>query len=118
MHEALAARCENATEVPNVLLVGDCPRGADKFALQYYTDLVKKKPTTPIICKRFMANWTRHGAAAGPLRNQAMLDYAKQHCGVVEVVAFPLRSGLSKGTHDCIARAVKLGVTVTILEQP
>jgi len=51
----------------------------------------------------FEADWDRHGKAAGPMRNQAMLDAG---CG--GVIAFPGGSG----TADMCRRAERAGVKV------
>jgi hypothetical protein len=49
------------------------------------------------------AEWSKHGRAAGPKRNQAMLGQ-----GIDRVVAFPG----GKGTADMVARARRAGVEV------
>lgn len=52
----------------------------------------------------YKANWARYGKAAGPLRNQRMLDEGKPDT----VIAFPG----GKGTADMVRRARKAGVPV------
>ncbi|RTM07422.1 MAG: DUF2493 domain-containing protein [Hyphomicrobiales bacterium] len=52
----------------------------------------------------FRANWKAHGRAAGPIRNQKMLDDGKPGL----VVAFPG----GKGTEDMVSRAGNAGVRV------
>jgi hypothetical protein len=52
----------------------------------------------------FPADWKTHGKAAGPIRNQKMLDEGKPDL----VVAFP--GGV--GTADMVRRAKKAGVKV------
>lgn len=54
------------------------------------------------------ALWDLHGAAAGSLRNQSMVDAGADLC-----VAFPLPG--SKGTWDCVARADEAGIPVVIV---
>lgn len=64
-------------------------------------------------CYVFPANWKRDGKAAGPIRNQRMLDEAKPDL----VVAFPG----GKGTSDMVRRAKDAGVEVieaTLFETP
>ncbi len=50
-----------------------------------------------------MADWKRHGNAAGPIRNQEMVDE-----GADLLIAF----GGGKGTADCVRRAEKAGIPV------
>lgn len=54
--------------------------------------------------KVFKAEWSRHGKAAGPIRNQKMIDEAQPDV----VVAFPG----GKGTDDMVSRAIKSGISV------
>lgn len=51
----------------------------------------------------FPANWSRHGSAAGPIRNQEMLA-----SGIDLVIAF---DG-GRGTEDMVKRASKAGIEV------
>ena len=52
----------------------------------------------------FYADWTKHGRAAGPIRNQKMLEEGKPQM----VIAFPG----GRGTADMVSRARKAGVDV------
>lgn len=52
------------------------------------------------------ADWKKHGRAAGPIRNQSMLDVHTPHL----VVAFPG----GRGTADMVRRAKAAGVTVLL----
>jgi hypothetical protein len=54
--------------------------------------------------RRFSAQWGKHGKAAGPIRNQRMIDDGHPDL----VVAFPGGSG----TADCVARARAAGIEV------
>lgn len=54
-------------------------------------------------CESYSADWKTYGRAAGPIRNQAMLD-----AGVDLVVAFPG----GRGTEDMVRRAHSAGVKV------
>lgn len=54
--------------------------------------------------EEYKADWDTYGLAAGPLRNQRMLDEGKPDV----VLAFPG----GKGTADMVARARKAGVRV------
>lgn len=57
-----------------------------------------------IVHAPFAADWHRHGRAAGPLRNQRMIDVGKPDL----VVAFPG----GRGTADMVARAKAAGIEV------
>ena len=57
----------------------------------------------------YPANWGQHGRAAGPIRNQEMLD--KENPSFV--VAF--KGG--KGTEDMVNRAIKKGIKVVDLRE-
>ena len=50
--------------------------------------------------KIFKPDWLKYGKAAGPIRNQQIIEYA------THVIAFPSKTG--KGTQDSIIRAKKL----------
>lgn len=52
----------------------------------------------------FKADWKKHGRAAGPLRNQQMLDEGKPDL----VIAFPG----GRGTADMVRRAKAAGIPV------
>ena len=86
-------------ETPITVLMHGDARGADALADDWAAGKVKTATFTPA--------WEQHGRAAGPLRNQEMLD-----AGPDLVVAFPG----GHGTADMIQRAVKVGVPVKIVE--
>jgi hypothetical protein len=54
--------------------------------------------------KTYNADWLQHGKAAGPIRNQVMLDEFRPDV----VIAFPG----DRGTADLVSRAKKAGVRV------
>ena len=58
--------------------------------------------------REFKADWNKHGRAAGPIRNQRMLDEGKPDL----VVAFPG----GRGTADMVRRAKAAGVVVLEIE--
>jgi len=79
---------------PSVVIEGGS-RGADTYAGLWANCCGIERVT-------FRADWATHGKAAGPIRNQKMLDE-----GVPDlVVAFPG----GRGTADMVARATKAGV--------
>lgn len=79
-----------------MVVMGDA-RGADSLAYHWACRLLLP------VC-RCRADWKTHGRAAGPIRNQQMLDEYKPTL----VVAFPGGSG----TADMVRRAKAAGVEV------
>jgi hypothetical protein len=59
----------------------------------------------------FKADWALHGKAAGPIRNQQMLEQNPDL-----VLAFHPESGITKGTKDMVTRARIHGVPVKIVK--
>ena len=95
-------------------------RGADTLAKEWQEARIRagrsKVPGTELLkdlwSAGYPADWATHGKAAGPIRNQNMLD---QNPGIELVVAFPG----GKGTADMVARAKKKGLPVIcIATQP
>lgn len=80
---------------------GHCPTGADQIADDWCIGAFFE-------AERHPADWDRHGKAAGPIRNQEMVDL-----GADLVLAFPAR-GISRGTWDCVDRAREAGIPVRI----
>lgn len=72
-------------------------RGADEMAARW-----AKLADVPVAVVK--ADWQRHGKAAGPLRNQEMLD--RHHPD--QVIAFPG----GRGTADMVRRAKAAGLKV------
>lgn len=58
----------------------------------------------------FYADWKKHGRAAGPIRNQRMLDEGKPEL----VLAFHTDPKLGRGTADMVRRARAAGVPVEV----
>lgn len=61
-------------------------------------------PAWGIAFEEYPADWTAHGKAAGPIRNQRMIDDGKPDL----VVAFPG----GRGTADMVRRAKAAGIEV------
>jgi len=80
---------------PITILMHGNAKGADQLADDWAMGKVKTAT--------FPAAWERHGKAAGPLRNQEMLD-----AGPDLVVAFPG----GRGTADMVRRAERIGVPI------
>lgn len=88
----------------DVVIHGGCRSGADAIAdkwARFYGLEVEV----------YLADWDSHGRAAGPIRNQRMLDEGKPDL----VLAF--WDGVSPGTKDMIKRAHAAGVPVEIVYQ-
>lgn len=84
-------------DTPISLLIHGGARGADRMANQWAVHA--KIPRAA-----FYANWGEHGKAAGPMRNQMMIDQGMPDL----VVAF---SG-GRGTADMVRRAKRAGIEV------
>lgn len=82
-----------------VLIVGGA-NGADSLA----RDWLFERDDLALDYELFPAEWKKHGKAAGPIRNQQMLDEGKPDL----VVAFPG----GRGTADMVRRAIAAGVEV------
>lgn len=78
------------------LIHGGAP-GADALAATWAIE-------HDITCSTYVADWFKHGRAAGPIRNEAMLIEGRPDC----VVAFPG----GRGTADMVRRAKAAGVRV------
>lgn len=83
----------------NIKLISGHARGADTLA-----ELYAAEKEIPI--QVFPAEWGKYGKAAGPIRNKAMLEYAKEANPVV--VAF--WDGKSRGTGNMLKLAKDNGV--------
>lgn len=105
-HPVLEAVERLHAEHPDLVVIHGGARGADEMV-----DRLARKNGLPV--EVFKADWEGRGHAAGPIRNQQMLD-----SGVQEVVAFKenfdysLRRG---GTEGMIRIAQRAGVPTTIL---
>jgi len=86
-----------------VIIEGEC-RGADLLAKR----VAEKNGYIVIPCP---ADWQKYGNAAGPIRNQKMLDEYKPDL----VLAFHNDIEHSKGTKDMIIRADKANIPVRII---
>ena len=80
------------------LVSGACPTGADALAEDVARGMGWR-------VERHPADWDAHGKAAGPKRNQHMVDLGAEIC-----VAFPMPD--SRGTRDCMKRAATAGIPV------
>lgn len=84
------------TEMIDCIIEGDA-RGADRIAGAW----AKRRR---VDLRLYPADWKTHGKAAGPIRNQRMIDDGRPDL----VIAFPG----GRGTADMVRRAEAAGVTV------
>lgn len=87
-------------------------RGADTLAAESAAWVICDDFDLPEIVA-FPADWTTHGKAAGPIRNQQMLDEGKPDV----VWAFTDDLAASKGTADMVRRARKAGLPVYVVSR-
>lgn len=95
-------------EVTTLVVVhGACPTGADLFAQEFCDEYESWSPFfgKDLIPEPHPAHWHTYGSAAGPIRNQEMVDL-----GADIVLAYPAAD--SVGTVDCMTKAVAAGLTV------
>jgi hypothetical protein len=93
-------------EFPDVTIVSGGCSGADDMAARLASEMGMNSKIYP-------ADWTTHGKAAGPIRNQQMLD--TEHPDVV--FAFHDHIEESKGTVDMIMKARAAGVPVALISR-
>lgn len=80
-------------------------RGADTYAHEW-------AQARGVHTVRFHADWDTHGKAAGPIRNQRMLD--EEPDLVLAFIDKPLAQ--SRGTADMVGRARKANVPTYVIE--
>lgn len=88
-----------------VIVHGHCPTGADALAHKWATEV----ENAYVEVEAHPADWEKHGKAAGPIRNQQMVDLGANVC-----LAFP--KATSRGTRHCMSAAEKAGIPVRIYE--
>lgn len=88
-----------------IVVHGACPTGADALASRWVRDseevFARKEEPHP-------ADWTKHGKAAGPIRNQEMVD-----AGAHLALGF-IRGTGSRGSEDMLRRLRKAGVLTIV----
>lgn len=87
--------------IDKAIILSGSARGVDKLGEQY----AKEKGYRIWMHE---ADWDNHGKSAGPIRNSQMVTQATQ--------AIFFWDGKSKGTRDCINKAFKKGIPVTIVK--
>jgi hypothetical protein len=96
--EAIRFHLQKYEPSETTVIHGDC-RGADRLAGAIARELGMEVESYP-------ADWKKYGKAAGPIRNQQMLDDGKPDY----VLAFHENIVASRGTRDMVERAKKAGV--------
>lgn len=91
---ASASKSGRDAFAPSLVIHGGA-QGADRIAREW---CICRK----VECRGYAADWKRHGRAAGPIRNQRMLDDGKPDL----VIAFPG----GRGTADMVRRAIATGI--------
>jgi len=86
-------------------IVSGGAKGADALGERWAND-------NGLPIKRFLADWTTYGKAAGPIRNTQMAKYAVQHSGRLLVIW----DGSSRGTLSMINQANQQNIKVYIIK--
>jgi hypothetical protein len=102
VYDALDDALLSAPRRPLIVVHGACRTGADIHAHLW---TVSASVTVDVIEEAHPADWTTHGKAAGPIRNQEMVA-----AGADLVLAFPLPN--SRGTHHTMSLAEAAGIPV------
>ena len=82
-------------------VVSGTARGVDRLGEQWARE-------NNILIKRFPANWSKYGKAAGPIRNEEMVKYAE--------AAIIVRSDHSKGATSMANLAKQYGLKVRLVD--
>jgi hypothetical protein len=90
---------DNNTQQPITIIHGGC-KGADSIAGYLAGQLGFQ-------VRVFKADWSKYGKAAGPIRNQQMLDEGHPNLDALEN---------SKGTLDMVSRARKAEINVIVIK--
>lgn len=103
IHIVLAGCKQYHTEEDPLILVHGAAPGADSIA-------AKQAELLGIDTLPFPADWDTHGKAAGPIRNQQMLDENE----ILVTYAFRM-SGKSNGTDDMVKRSRAVGIPTYVI---
>lgn len=106
--------CDALARFPDILIsefVNGMADGADQMAREHARRRGRK--VHPFPCTQ--ADWTKHGKAAGPMRNEKMAIFANEK-GRGVLMAF--WDGKSPGTKSMIHLALKHGLEVHVYKYP
>jgi hypothetical protein len=84
---------------------GACPTGID-------VTFRRACETMGIGEQRYPAAWETQGKAAGPIRNTAMVQAGADVC-----LAFSRKLTESRGTSDCVRKAISAGIPVWLVDR-
>ncbi len=87
----------NRTRGPITCVIHGAGTGADTASMEWAQMEAEHNPYRKIVHHPFVADWHTYGRAAGPMRNQRMIDEGHPDL----IVAFPGGAG----TRDMVARA-------------
>jgi hypothetical protein len=93
---------------PGTVVIHGAARGADTIAGEVAAEL-------GFAVRAYPARWDSEGKAAGPLRNQRMLDSEPDILRVLAFTASIMRDGRLSGTGDMLRRCVEAGVVATVV---
>ena len=88
----------------DIIIVEGGASGVDALAKRYALE-------HRIKYKEYKADWNKYGKAAGPIRNQQMVDIIKENNGM----SIFIWDGKSRGTQDCIKRATEARILKEII---
>ena len=107
----VCVQAAHSSDKIDVVIEGEC-RGADKMGRRAAEEALGFTVEAGTILP-FPAKWSVYHNAAGPIRNQQMLDEGKP----TEVWAFHNDLEHSTGTRDMVRRALKAGLIVWLITE-
>lgn len=102
---------DNIQKYTPIKIIQGGANGADKLAKKAAKEL-------KIECVQYDADWKTYGKAAGPIRNQEMVNSLEKYASLgynIIVLGFHDDIEKSKGTKDCLNRARKKFKNVFLL---
>lgn len=97
----------------NLILVEGEAEGADSISREVAYHLNETFPRLNIEVRKYPADWSKHGRAAGPIRNRKQFDTERPDV----VVGFSNDIGSSKGTKDMLDYARAQGAKVYLVSE-
>lgn len=91
---------------PDLVVIEGSARGADRLGREW-------AEAWGLPCSTYIAHWDEHGKAAGPIRNERMLEEGRPDI-VVAFVDKPLHE--SRGTAHMVGIAREAGVKTIVVE--